>query len=147
MTNILSKMGKSRLLKEIVRKKLYLHQDQGYFRTKIWQITFLVNCEFYECLHVCNVLFQHELYQHLISTFFTIANFTFYTAGQSADGSPFTWAHRDHHLFKPGNFCNLEVLFDLCQAEVGKMTTSYLRPVPLPSTQQIADLAFVLKKR
>ncbi len=30
--------------------------------------------------------------------------------------------------------------------EVGKMTTFYLRPIPLPSTQQVDDLAYLLKK-
>jgi hypothetical protein len=31
-------------------------------------------------------------------------------------------------------------------AEVGKMTTFYLWPIPLPSTQQVDDLAYLLKK-
>jgi hypothetical protein len=31
-------------------------------------------------------------------------------------------------------------------SEVGKMTTSYLRPIPLPLTQQVDHLAFVSKK-
>ncbi len=31
-------------------------------------------------------------------------------------------------------------------SEVGKMTTSNLRPIPLPSTQQVADLVLFLKK-
>ncbi len=30
--------------------------------------------------------------------------------------------------------------------EVGKMTTFYLRPIPLPSTQQVDDLAYLVKK-
>jgi hypothetical protein len=35
----------------------------------------------------------------------------------------------------------------LSLAEVGKMMTFYLRPILLPSTQQVDDLAFVLRKR
>jgi hypothetical protein len=31
-------------------------------------------------------------------------------------------------------------------AEVGKMTTFYLQHIPLPSTQQVEDLAYLLKK-
>ncbi len=32
------------------------------------------------------------------------------------------------------------------ESEVGKMTTFYLRPIPLPSTQQVDDLAYLSKK-
>jgi hypothetical protein len=32
------------------------------------------------------------------------------------------------------------------RAEVGKMMTSYLRHIHLPSTQQVTDTAFVFKK-
>jgi hypothetical protein len=35
---------------------------------------------------------------------------------------------------------------ETCRAEVGNMTTSYLRPIPLPSTQQVDDLAHLIKK-
>ncbi len=32
-------------------------------------------------------------------------------------------------------------------AEVGKMMTSYLQPIPLPSTRQVNDKAFAFKKK
>jgi hypothetical protein len=32
------------------------------------------------------------------------------------------------------------------ESEVGKMTTFYLRPIPLLSTQQVDDLAYLSKK-
>jgi hypothetical protein len=38
------------------------------------------------------------------------------------------------------------LLASLKKPEVDKMTTSYLRPIPLSSTQQVDDLAFVYKK-
>jgi hypothetical protein len=34
----------------------------------------------------------------------------------------------------------------VCVAEVGKLKIVYLRHIPLPTTQQVADIAYLLKK-
>ncbi len=107
MANLV-KNGKKSFIKRDCQKKIILTPRPRLFSDLNLnnQNSFKIR-EFYECFDktwTCiNILFK------------LFSKWKFYLAGQQSDGSPFTWAHRDPQLFKPGNYSNLEVLFDLCQ--------------------------------